>query len=320
MNQWKSSLRSFLSLVLILGLLMGNTLAAVAQSGGALNMIANGVVYINGSPAPAGTEVRADVTNSVGTVVWSSDELPDPPVTDAAGGYVISIPGAPGNQVKFYVLGLPSEETRLAGKSWRSGGYVLDLNISASLVITPDGATVKAGDTQDYTAVISDGHGNSVDVTASTAFSTDDPKGSFADATYTGGQVGTWTQTGDCSGLADTAGVTVEHGDATSVVLTPDPWTVVAGQTVTYMLMAYDVMDNGWDVTAEGSYAIEAGAGGSWAANVYTAQSAGTWIVTGSLDGLSDDATLTVDHAAATSVVLTPDPGRPLLATPWRTR
>lgn len=46
---------------------------------------------------------------------------------------------------------------------------------------------------------------------------------------------------------------------------------------------------------AETSFAIEAGAGGSWADNVYTSEVAGTWTVTSAYGALVDNAGLTVE-------------------------
>ncbi|MBL7065460.1 MAG: hypothetical protein ISS49_14805, partial [Anaerolineae bacterium] len=46
--------------------------------------------------------------------------------------------------------------------------------------------------------------------------------------------------------------------------------------------------------TPEAVYAIESGAGGLWADNVYTSEFAGTWTVTATVDSTSDTAVLTV--------------------------
>ena len=111
---------------------------------------------------------------------------------------------------------------------------------------------------------------------------------------------------GDLLSLSDNASLTVNHTAAVSVGLTPEAEMVTAGESVTYTLTASDEFANEWDVTVEGSYAIETGVGGWWAGNVYTSEEAGTWTVTAIYDSLSDSASLRVNHAAAVSVELTP--------------
>jgi hypothetical protein len=74
---------------------------------------------------------------------------------------------------------------------------------------------------------------------------------------------------------------------------------VTAGESVTYHATAEDAYGNTWDVTAGTAFSIEAGAGGSWADNVYTSNTAGTWTVTGEYEGLTDTAILHVQPAPA---------------------
>jgi len=76
----------------------------------------------------------------------------------------------------------------------------------------------------------------------------------------------------------------------------PDQATLVAGECVTFTLTAEDAHGNAFDVTDhEGAtFDIEEGAGGTWTANVYCSEVTGQWTVTGSWEGLSDTAALTV--------------------------
>lgn len=80
------------------------------------------------------------------------------------------------------------------------------------------------------------------------------------------------------------------------IVISPDYTTITAGETQTYTAEAFDVNDNTLgDVTAETSFVIQAGAGGSWADNTYTSETAGiSWIVTGTYSEKFDTAALTV--------------------------
>ena len=176
-----------------------------------------------------------------------------------------------------------------------------------SIALTPVEETVTAGESVAYTAIASDAYGNTWDVTAQTAFSIEaGAGGTWVDNVYTSEVAGDWTVTGEHAGLSDTATLHVEHDAAASIAVTPDPETVTAGDSVTYQAIAEDAYSNTWDVTAETVFSIEAGAGGAWVDNLYTSEAAGDWTVTGEYDGLTDTATLHVEHAAAASIVLSP--------------
>jgi len=94
--------------------------------------------------------------------------------------------------------------------------------------------------------------------------------------------------------------LTVTHADAVSLNLAPATATITAGQSIFYTLDAFDAYDNSWDATSDAAYAITPEAGGSWVSNVYTAQVAGTWTVTGTFDNIEDTAILTVTNSAPT--------------------
>mgnify|MGYP000049961427 CR=1 FL=1 len=99
---------------------------------------------------------------------------------------------------------------------------------------------------------------------------------------------------------------TVTHNVAVTVTIAPKTAAVTAGDCLTYTLMAEDDYGNTWDATAEADFSIDTDAGGTWTDNVYCSEKAGTWTVTGELDGVSDDATLTVEHAEAVTVTIAP--------------
>jgi hypothetical protein len=93
------------------------------------------------------------------------------------------------------------------------------------------------------------------------------------------------------------------------IVISPDPATITAGDSQAYTAEAFDVYDNTMgDVTSQTVFSIEAGAGGSWDANVYTSEKAGTWTVTGTYNGKSDTATLTVNPKAPYALTLAANP------------
>jgi hypothetical protein len=180
---------------------------------------------------------------------------------------------------------------------------------ATNINLTPNSRTITAGATASYQVWATDAHGNGWSATAEASYDiTTGAGGSWTNNIYTSESAGTWTVSASMDGANDTATLTVNHGSATSVTLTPDPSTATAGDTVNYTVWATDVYGNDWNSTAAASYDIDSGAGGSWTGNVYTSEFAGTWTVTASVDGATDTASLTVDHGPATSVTLAPDP------------
>jgi len=83
------------------------------------------------------------------------------------------------------------------------------------------------------------------------------------------------------------------------IVLTPDSATITVGEAQSYTAEAFDHLGNSLgDVTAITTFDIDAEAGGSWAGNEYTSEEAGVWTVTGTCDGPSATASLTVNSAS----------------------
>lgn len=126
--------------------------------------------------------------------------------------------------------------------------------------------------------------------------------GSFTNGIWTGtvtiakAQTGvTITTTGaGKSGTSNSFDVT-SAGSLDHIVILPGTATITAGNTKTYTAEAFDQGNNSLgDVTNDTTFEIQAGAGGSWAANIYTSAETGTWTVTGTYSGKSDTATLTV--------------------------
>jgi hypothetical protein len=198
--------------------------------------------------------------------------------------------------------------TDIAG-NWGAATYTIEAAELHHIVISPDAATVVAGDSQDYTAEAFDVYDNSRgDVTAATTFSVVESGhgGSWADNVYTSHTAGDWTILGTHVGLTDTAALHVDHAGAEAIDVTPAEETVTAGESVTYSATATDAHGNPWDVTAATTFSIEVGAGGSWADNVYTSAVAGDWTVTGQYDSLDDTALLHVGHAEAVGIEVTP--------------
>ncbi len=185
----------------------------------------------------------------------------------------------------------------------------LTVNHGAALSITvsPSSAALTAGSPQTFTATATDSNGNSWDETSSTSWSIDvGAGGSWVGNTYTSNNAGSWTVMGIYSGLSSTASVTVNHAPAASITVGPTSGSIIAGSTETFIATAADVYGNTWDVTPSTVWTIDAGAGGSFSGNVYTSQLAGVWSVTGTFGSLSKSVFLTVTHASALGIQVTP--------------
>ncbi|MFO8110288.1 MAG: GLUG motif-containing protein [Thermoplasmata archaeon] len=180
------------------------------------------------------------------------------------------------------------------------------------IVISPEDESIYAGNTVTYTATAYDEFDDEIgDVTHETTWSIETGAGgSWSDNVYTAENTGEWVVTGTYEGHSDTATLTVTDPEPIEyIVISPEDETIYAGNTVTYAATAYDEShDVVEDVTGDTVWSIETGAGGSWSDNVYTAENAGEWIVTGTYEGHSDNAALTVvDAEPIEYIVISPD-------------
>jgi hypothetical protein len=83
---------------------------------------------------------------------------------------------------------------------------------------------------------------------------------------------------------------------------------IAAGESISYTVQAVDQFNNPLsDATAITVFSIDAAAGGTWAANVYTSQYSGIWTVTGDCEGIPGTASLTVGAGAISSYAVTSD-------------
>ena len=134
-----------------------------------------------------------------------------------------------------------------------------------------------------------------------------DADGSWVGSTYTSANFGNWIVTASLSSLYGIASLTVNHGTALSLTISPRSSSITAGQSQTFFATAYDSNGNNWDVTDSTTWSIDSGAGGSWLGNIYTSNNAGTWTVIGTYLGASSTTSIkvnegptvriTVDHA-----------------------
>ena len=176
--------------------------------------------------------------------------------------------------------------------------------------ISPYGATIAAGSNEAFTTTAVDTFGNTWDVTNLASYSiSSGAGGSWSANIYAPANAGTWTVTATMGSFSATAPVTVIHGSATSIAVSPQTQTITAGSTQTFTATASDAYGNLWDVSSSTVWLIDSGAGGSWTANVYTSTNAGNWVVTGVFDSLVNKASLTVNHGSISSITVTPASG-----------
>ncbi len=88
----------------------------------------------------------------------------------------------------------------------------------------------------------------------------------------------------------------VNPGDVDYLEIAPHQSVIYAGYSQSYTAFGYDEYDNEiGEVTADTNWDIDLDAGGSWTDNVYNSENAGTWTVTGTYGGVTDEATLVVE-------------------------
>ena len=211
-----------------------------------------------------------------------------------------------------------------------STDYDVDLTVnpdaSASLAFTPAGGGAVAGVSFAIAVTAHDPYGNvATGYLGTVRFTSTDGVASLpSDYTFISGNNGvhafsvslltagsqsvTVTDTVNAA-LTDTETWSVNPSSSVDhIAITPASATITAGATQVYSAQAYDGFNNPvGDVTSQTDFSVGLGAGGSWAASVYTSEKAGTWTVTGIYAGLTAYASLTVTAGEAHHIVISPD-------------
>ncbi len=247
-----------------------------------------------------GTVVLSDVTGSLQPAV--SDAF----VNGVLASQVVSITVARANQPIRAISGTIQSA---------SNPFTVTHNLAVSLTLSPQNATVAAGNTLAYSAVATDAFGNGWNATAEVTFTTSGGNGFLGtppgnhvfSATVAGvGFPITGTIAGAGGPVVATTAVTVTHGPAVSLTIAPRGAVVTAGDWVTYTAVATDAFGNGWDATAEVTWS--AGGGNAFAGNVLSATVAGTWPVTGTLGAAADATTVTIRPGPVAALRMSPVP------------
>jgi hypothetical protein len=193
--------------------------------------------------------------------------------------------------------------------SSRSSTASITVNHAAhnSISLGVSSSSITAGSQATFTAIASDIYGNTWDVSSLVVWSIDsDAEGSWNNNVYTSSLSGTWTVTGTLGDQSKSVFLTVLHASATDILVNPYDTIINAGSSQTYIATAVDNFGNRWDGTSSTTWSINPDAGGSWLNNVYTSAKAGTWTVTATVASLIGTTPLTVNHASATSLTISP--------------
>ena len=175
----------------------------------------------------------------------------------------------------------------------------------SSITVTPSEATVAAGSSVNYSAIAYDVFGNTLDVSSGVNWAVNNGAGgSWLGNVYSSANVGVWTVTGSSGAYTGSALLNVTRALGISVSVSPLTANVVAGSNQTLTATASDIYGNTWDVTNAASWSVSPGAGGSWLNSTFASATSGTWVVTGTYDGISGTANITVSNGSPVKLIL----------------
>jgi subtilisin family serine protease len=181
----------------------------------------------------------------------------------------------------------------------------------ASVVVTPNPATVQVGGTQQFTATGRDANGNTVSITPTWSVvaggGTIDGSGLFTAGTVAGTFTNTVTATS--GGIAGSATVTITAGPLAAITVSPNPASVAVQATRQFTATGRDAYGN--TVPIAPAWSVVAGGGTIDGNGLFTAGTvAGTYTntVAASSGGVTGTATVTVTPGPVASVVVTPNP------------
>ena len=186
----------------------------------------------------------------------------------------------------------------------------------ASVVVTPNPASVAAGGTVQFTAVITDSEGNVYNSTPSWSVSgggTITQTGLFTAFNI----AGTFTVSVTCRGVTGTAIVNVVGGPLASIVVTPNPGTMPINTGLLYTASGRDAFNNTVPITGTVTWTVVNGGGTipvgtTGLTATFTAGSVAatfTNTVRASNGTLAGTATAIVTAGPLATIVVTPNPG-----------
>jgi hypothetical protein len=174
------------------------------------------------------------------------------------------------------------------------------------IVITPNKATINAGQSQTFIATAYDHahHGHNISSLPGIVWTINSGPGSYV---WNGSSVqitapGTWTVTATYKFKTATAILNVDHaGDEAQIAYITasiNPATVAAPGTAIGLATAYDTNGNSWDISTQAVWSIpQGGDGGIWNQNVYLSNTAGTYTIQAAYLCKTATTSLIVTHA-----------------------
>ena len=178
---------------------------------------------------------------------------------------------------------------------------------AVSIQVNPQIQTIIAGEVQVFTTTAYDHFGNGWDSTGSATFTVPERAGgSLSGNRYASANAGIWVITAISLSLTDTSSLTVTHTTPVKIIVAPNSPSIIAGANQAFTATASDTYGDLWDVSSLAGWTVSSQAGGSWTGNVYKSATAGSWVVTGTYLAFSDYAYLTVNHASAIALNVSP--------------
>ncbi|MDV4343833.1 PGF-pre-PGF domain-containing protein [Methanoculleus sp. YWC-01] len=178
--------------------------------------------------------------------------------------------------------------------------------VATEIEVTPTAATLDVDDTQQFTATVRDQFGGEMTSVAVTWASGNTTVGTIDESSgiFTALAAGTTTVIGTAGGLTGTATVAVGSGSpvdpvATEIAITPATAALDVEDIQKFIVTVYDQNGNAMPAGETAWSSSDENVGTIDADGFFTALAAGTTTVTGTADGLTGTATVTVDERPA---------------------
>jgi hypothetical protein len=183
----------------------------------------------------------------------------------------------------------------------------------ASIALSPNSAAITAGSSQPYAVTGYDTYGNSLGEVTSSAILSIAPNGGCSATACAPTTVGAHTVTATYAGLAATATLNVNAGSLNSITISPASGSITVNAPRFYTATSYDAYNNSLgDVTGATTFSISGGGycGSDFPGEPYTpgcaSLVAGSHTVTGTYNGKTATAILTVTAGPVASITINP--------------
>ena len=312
---WQSSDNS-IATVTTGGVVTGSHVGSATLTGTAEGKSARATVRVNASAA----STLAVTPGSIGLAAGNTQQL-TATIMDASGNVLtgLGVNWSTSNSSVGTVSssGLVTAShtgtaTITASSSGKSGSATLIVSAGAisSVAVSPNSASLVSGGTQQLSATVRDGSGNTI-TGQSVAWSSSDPTIGTVSSSgmVTAGHAGSATITAAAGGKSGGATITVNAGAVSSVSITPGSASVTAGATQQLSATAKDATGNvisGQTITWSTSDATIVAVSSS---GVVTGAHVGQATITAAAGGTSGTATVAVAAGAVNSIAITPSSG-----------